>query len=83
MIEFHSNRQCDNFAKDKAAFIASSLSRSRRSIILDCAMDVSDPSNPKLETDPVKVKHLANYHFQTIAGVPPEYSPSVADLPGR
>jgi hypothetical protein len=80
LISRFENERCSNYAMNKAAFISSSLNRSKRSIILDRAMTGSD-SDATLETDPIKVKHLAKEHFRTIAGIPPPQSPSLHNMP--
>ena len=72
-----------NYSKDKSAFIASSLNKSKRSIVLDRAM-ITSPSAPNdftLVTDPDGVKQAANEHFRTIAGLPPSDLPSLNDFP--
>src|SRR5436189_4688135 len=69
LIAEYEDERCANYAVDKAAFISSSLNRSKRSIVLDRAMSGSQ-NNVTLETDPIKVEQLANDHFKSVAGVP-------------
>ncbi|HVI21775.1 MAG TPA: reverse transcriptase family protein, partial [Bacillus sp. (in: firmicutes)] len=71
MIKSYANTRCTNFAENKAAFIASSLSRTRRSIVLDRVMSPDSSGQMSLITDPSKIKMIANKHYQTIAGSPP------------
>jgi hypothetical protein len=69
--EFESIR-CSNYADNKSAFIASSLNKSKRSIILDKAMDIRQDGSEVLLTEPSLVKSKAIDHFQTFAGIPPK-----------
>src|SRR5207237_3729526 len=55
-IKYFEELRCTNFAKHKAAFIASALNRSKRSIILDRAMYVDKNDNKILLTNPTGVK---------------------------
>src|SRR3954471_7219023 len=71
MVKLYANTRCTNFAENKAAFIASSLSRTRRSIVLDRVMSPDSSGQMSLITDPSKIKMIANKHYQTIAGSPP------------
>src|SRR3954467_550418 len=68
MVKSYANIRCTNFTENKAAFIASSLSRIRRSIILDRVMSPDSSGQISLITDPKKIKTIANTHYQTIAG---------------
>jgi hypothetical protein len=47
------------------------LSRTRRCIILDRVISLDSSGQASLTTDPVKIKQVANLHYQTIAGSPP------------
>ena len=78
MIQHYEDLRCKNYATNKAAFISSSLNRSKRSIVLDRAMDTTFAHSPSLETDPIKVKKLVNNHFKNIAGIPPS-TPTTLD----
>src|SRR4051812_32387054 len=71
MVKAYANTRCTNFAVNKAAFIASSLSRTRRSIILDRVMSQDSSGQMSLVTNPLKIKTIANKHYQTIASSPP------------
>jgi hypothetical protein len=75
--------RCTNFATHKAAFIASSLNRTKRCIILDRAMAKSASNEDVLITDPAQIKLLAASHFQSVAGVPPVNTPSLASMSDR
>src|SRR3989440_1965283 len=79
LIAEYEDEHCANYAADKLAFISSSLNRSKRSIVLDRAMSGSQ-NNVKLETDPVKVKQLANDHFRSVAGVPSTTPPTLDEM---
>src|SRR5688572_14918071 len=70
-IKSYEEAHCSNFAVDKFAFIASLLSKFRRSIVLDHVMTTSPSGNAVLVTDPTHIKDIANKHFQTIADSPP------------
>lgn len=74
MIKAYANARCTNFATNKAAFIASSLSKTRQSIVLDRVMHTDVMGNTSLVTDPKKIKDIANLHYQTIAGSPPTHT---------
>ena len=80
LIAEYEDERCANYAVDKSAFISSSLNRSKRSIILDRAMSGSH-NNATLETDPIKVKQLANDHFKSVAGVPSSAPPTLDEMP--
>ncbi|HVH96762.1 MAG TPA: reverse transcriptase domain-containing protein, partial [Bacillus sp. (in: firmicutes)] len=71
MVKAYADARCTNFAENKAAFIASSLSKTRRCIVLDRVMASDSTGQTLLITDPAKVKQVANLHYQTIAGSPP------------
>ena len=71
LIKQFEDYRCSNFAVDKAAFITSSLNRTKRSIVLDRAMSVNDAGQEVLLTEEPQVKDAAISHFQTIAGLPP------------
>src|SRR5207237_7523534 len=75
--------RCTNFAEHKAAFIASALNRSKRSIILDRAMYVNGNNNEILLTDPAEVKQAAVKHFKTIAGAPPSINHNINTIPSH
>src|SRR3954451_1207580 len=70
LIKEYEDNRCANYAVNKAAFIASSLNRSKRAIVLDRAMHTNANNELTLETDPIKVKEITNNHFCTIAGTP-------------
>src|SRR5438270_5920287 len=80
--EFEDDR-CANFAANKAAFIASSLNRSKRCIVLDRAMSTNHNQERVLVTDPVEVKKIAAEHFRTIAGIPSSAPLQVEDMSDR
>jgi len=81
IIQAYTDQRCTNFATNKAAFIASSLSRTRRSIILDRVMVTNNNTNEsQLVTDPAKIKEIANLHFQTIAGAPPVHQIRIEEM---
>ena len=80
-IKYYEDLRCINFAEHKAAFIASALNRSKRSIILDRAMHVNDNNDEILITDPTEVKHVAINHFKTIAGLPPSIHHNINTIP--
>src|ERR1700745_76772 len=80
LIKSYEDARCTNFASNKAAFIASSLSRTRRSIILDRVMTTDQQNNTILVTDLIRIKEIANTHFQTIAGAPPARKLSIQDM---
>src|SRR3989440_457158 len=82
IAEYEENR-CADYAVNKAAFIASLLNKSKRSIILDRAMNVNKNNKTVLETASHKVKTLANHHFRTIAGVPLKPVPTIDDMSDR
>src|SRR5581483_8041441 len=82
-IKYYEDLRCTNFAEHKAAFIASALNRSKRSIILDRAMCVDEFDNEKLLTDPTEVKLAAIEHFKTIAGAPPSISYNINTIPSH
>jgi hypothetical protein len=79
-IKAYEDARCTNFATNKAAFIASSLNRSRCSIILDRAMVANDDRTFTLVTDPIRIKEVANDHFRTIAGSPPATRITLDDM---
>src|SRR3954454_19430094 len=83
LIKEYEKSRCANYAADKAAFIASSLNKTKRSIILDRAMNTHNINEHTLETDPVKVKELANDHFKTIAGIPPSTPSTIDEMSDR
>src|SRR3954452_16032674 len=82
IAEYKESRYAD-YAVNKATFIASSLNKSKRSIILDRAMNINNNNETVLETAPYKVKTLANNHFRTVAGVPSKPAPTIDDMSDR
>jgi hypothetical protein len=68
LIKNYVNSRCTNFASNKADFISSSLSRTRRSIVLDRVLTTDDNGNFNLTTDPDQIKEIAINHFKFIAG---------------
>src|SRR3954463_2451986 len=70
IVKAYANARCTNFAENKATFIASSLNRTRRCIVLDRVMSLDPSGQASLVTDPVKIKQIANSHYQTIASSP-------------
>src|SRR5688572_14440144 len=80
MIKSYADARCTNFAENKAAFIASSLSRTRRCIVLNRVMHTDSTGHTTLVTDPTKIKDIANLHFQTIAGSPPSHRTTLQDM---
>src|SRR5438309_9024475 len=80
-IKYYEDLRCTNFAEHKAAFIASALNRSKRSIILDRAMHVNDNNEEILLTNPTEVKEAAANHFKTIAGLPPSIHHNIDTIP--
>ena len=80
MIKAYANARCTNFAKNKAAFIASSLSKTRRSVVLDRVMHTDRSGTVSLATDPSKIKEIANAHYQSVAGVPPIQRLKIDDM---
>src|SRR4051795_11099822 len=56
LIKEYEDNRCANYAVNKATFIASSLNRSRRAIVLNRAMYLNTNNELTLETDPIKVK---------------------------
>src|SRR4051794_17080516 len=68
---------------NKAAFIASSLSYTKRSIVLDRIMNTNSNNELQLITDPDRIKDIANLHFQTIAGIPPTHQISIDEMTER
>src|SRR5215212_8280948 len=83
LIQEFEDQRCANYAVDRAAFIASSLSRTKRCIVLDRAMTISKDNEPTLVTNPADVKKAAAEHFRTIAGIPPAAPPHILDMPDR
>src|SRR6185295_18263361 len=82
-IKEFENLRCINFAEHKAAFISSSLGRSKRCIVLDKAMGLNAQGDPTLLTDPTDVKKAAIQHFKTIAGAPPDVIHTLSSLPSK
>src|SRR2546421_12963350 len=82
LIAEYEESRCADYAVNKAAFIASSLNKSKRSIVLDRAMNVNNKETV-LETAPHKVKTLANNHFRTVAGVPEKTASTIDDMSDR
>jgi hypothetical protein len=80
-IEFFESLRCENFATLKSAFIASALSRSKRSIVLDRAMHTDANNNTTLITEPTALKKVVADHFKFIAGNPPSVSMTFDLLP--
>src|SRR3954452_16411280 len=76
LIKEYEKTRCANYAADKAAFITLSLNKSKRSIVLDRAMNTHNASGHTLETESVRVKEPANEHFKTIAGISPSTPPN-------
>ena len=83
LIKEYEEDRCANYAVNKAAFIASSLNKSKRSIVLNRAMNINNNNETVLETAPHKVKELANNHFRTIAGSPLTNTPSIEEMTDR
>jgi hypothetical protein len=73
--------RCSNYAENKAAFIASSLNRTKRSIVLDRALIKLPNGEVTLTINPLKIKQAAVKHFKLIAGLPPVSPSSISDLP--
>jgi len=80
IIKAYENARCSNFAFNKAAFIASSLNHSRKSIVLDRVLTTDSQGVSTLVTDPIKIKQVTNDHFRTIAGAPPAHRTLLSDL---
>src|SRR5436305_2223386 len=70
MVKVYTDARCTNFAKNKAAFIASSLNKTRRCIVLNRVMSFNSSGQASLITDPIRIKQIANLHYQTIASSP-------------
>src|SRR5436305_3795234 len=83
LIAEYEESRCADYTVNKVAFIVSSLSKSKRSIILDRAMNVNNNNETVLETAPHKVKTLANNHFRTVAGVPSRPALTIDDMSDR
>jgi hypothetical protein len=75
--------RCTNYSENKAAFIASSLNKTKRCIVLDRAMSVNSDGSECLLTEPMQVKTAATSHFQTIAGNAPPTTHTINTLPSR
>src|SRR3954452_22245723 len=58
LIAEYEESRCADYAVNKATFIASSLNKSKRSIILDRAMNVNNNNETVLETASYKVKTI-------------------------
>src|SRR3954464_955725 len=80
LIKEYKDNRCANYAVNKVTFIASSLNRSKRAIVLNRAMFTNANNEMILETDPVKVKELTNNHFCTIAGTPFKTPPTIKEM---
>src|SRR4051794_32125659 len=80
LIKEYEDNRCANYAVNKATFIASSLNRSKRAIVLDRAMFTNANNETILETDPVKVKELTNNYFRTITGTPTKAPPTIDEM---
>src|SRR2546421_1577181 len=80
MVKAYADARCINFAKNKAAFIASFLNKTRRCIVLDRVMSLNSSGQASLITDPVRVKQIANLHYQTIASSPPTRRITLQDM---
>src|SRR5436190_13497251 len=80
LIKAYSDNRCNNFAFNKAAFIASSLNCTRRSIVLDQILISDDNGNSSLTTDPIRIKEAAIQHFKYIAGNPITHHISLDDM---
>jgi hypothetical protein len=80
-IEHFEQERCVNYASDKAAFISSALSRTKRSIVLDRAIIRLPNGEYTLTTDPDSVKAEASKHFQMIAGAPPATPITIDNIP--
>ena len=63
MIKAYADARCTNFAKNKATFIASSLNKTRRCIVLDRVMSLDSSGQTSLITDPARIKQIANLHY--------------------
>src|SRR5256714_2099523 len=83
LIAEYEESRCADYAVNKAAFITSSLNKSKRSIILNRAMNVNNNNETVLETALHKVKTLANNHFRTVAGIPLKPAPTIDDMSDR
>src|SRR3989337_902730 len=59
MIKIYENNKCVNYAENKSTFITSALNRSKKSIVLNRAMNTNNNQELDLETEPQKVKQLA------------------------
>src|SRR3954471_11511119 len=77
LIKEYEDNRCANYAVNKATFIASSLNRSRRAIVLDRAISTNANNETFLETDLVKVKEITNNHFCTVADTPTNTPPTI------
>ena len=82
LIQEYEDQRCANYAVDKAAFIASSLNRTKRCIVLDRAMTTNQVNEQILVTDPTDIKKAAE-HFRTIVSIPPAAPPHIFDMPDR
>src|SRR3954454_6346944 len=71
MVKAYADARCTNFAENKVAFIASSLSKTQKCIVLDRVMSSDSTGQTLLITDPAKIKQVANLHYQIIASSPP------------
>src|SRR4051794_7359300 len=80
LIKEYKDNRCANYAVNKATFIASSLNRSRRAIVLNRAMSTNANNETFLETDPVKVKEITNNYFCTVAGTPTNTPPTIDEM---
>src|SRR5581483_1485018 len=80
-IEFFESLRCNNFATMKSAFIASALSRTKRSIVLDRAMHTDSNGYSSLITEASSLKEVVAHHFKNIAGNPPSISMTFDLLP--
>src|SRR5436305_9129675 len=83
LIKEYEEDRCANYTVNKAAFIAFSLNKSKRSIVLDRAMNINNNNATVLETALHKVKELANNYFRTIAGSPLTNTSSIEEMTDR
>src|SRR5436305_6905008 len=80
MVKMYADTRCTNIAKNKAAFIAFSLNKTRRCIVLNRVMSFNSSGQASLITDPVRIKQIANLHYQTIANLPPMRQITLQDM---
>src|SRR3954454_14296787 len=80
MVKAYADTRCTNFTENKVAFIASSLSKTRKCIVLDRVMSSDSTDQTLLITDPTKIKQVTNLHYQTIADSLPTRRTTLQDM---